>query len=128
MVRPVPNQIGVFELSTDQPQSQFDDLYTAVYALIDDAKTRYRVVKLYKGSHGSADPHPVVLDFGQFFAAHRRGVLGYACDRARPGTDRYCVADLDEYDRCATHGYPSARCSICWRTPAAGTGKPTTTT
>ena len=26
-------------MSTDQPQLQFDDLYTVVYALIDDAKT-----------------------------------------------------------------------------------------
>lgn len=93
-------------MSTDQPQSQFDDLYSVVYALIDDAKTRYRVVKLYKGSHGSPNPHPVVLDFGEFFAGHRRGVFGYACDRARPGADRYRVADLDEYDRCASPRVP----------------------
>jgi aspartate/methionine/tyrosine aminotransferase len=98
--------IGGVELRTDQPQSQFDDLYTVVYALIDDAKARYRVVKLYKGSYGSADPHPVVLDYGEFFATHRRGVLGYACDRARPGTDRYRMADLDEYDRCANPRVP----------------------
>jgi aspartate/methionine/tyrosine aminotransferase len=97
----------VVELSADQPQSQFDDLYTAVYALIDDAKTRHRVVKLYKGSHGSSDPHPLVLDYGQFFAAKRRGVLGYACDHVRPGTDRYCVADLDEYDRFASPRVPT---------------------
>lgn len=87
--------------SDQQPQSHFNDLYTVVYALIDDAKIRYRLVKLYKGSHGSADPHPVVLDFGEFFAARRRGVLGYACDRARPGADQYRVADLEEFDRCA---------------------------
>ena len=43
------------------PQVNFDDLYSAVYAVIDDAKTRHRVVKLYKGSHGSADPHPARL-------------------------------------------------------------------
>jgi hypothetical protein len=29
-------------MSTDQPQLRFDDLYTVVYALIDDAKTRHR--------------------------------------------------------------------------------------
>jgi aspartate/methionine/tyrosine aminotransferase len=101
--------LGWCELDRDQigqPQPRFDDLYTVVYALIDDAKTRYRVIKLYKGSHGSPDPHPVVLDFGEFFAAHRRGVLGYTCDRARPGTDRYRVADLDEYDRCASPRVP----------------------
>jgi hypothetical protein len=97
-------------LSTELPQSQFDDLYTAVYALIDDAKIRHRVVKLYKGSHGSIDPHPVVLDYGKFFAAQRRGVLGFACDHVRtvadlpqcgPGTDHFRVADLDEYGRFA---------------------------
>jgi hypothetical protein len=95
------------ELSADQPQSQFDDLYTAVYALIDDAKTRHRVIKLYKGSHGSSDPHPIVLDYGQFFAAHRRGVLGFVCDRVRPGADHYRVADLDEYDRFARPRVPA---------------------
>jgi aspartate/methionine/tyrosine aminotransferase len=83
------------------PQRCFDDLYTTVYALIDDAKTRHRVVKLYKGSHASPDPHPVVLDYGEFFAIHRRGVLGYACHRVRPGTDRYQVTDLDAFDQCA---------------------------
>lgn len=31
-----------------------------MYALIDDAKSRHRVVKLYKCSHGSSDPHPAV--------------------------------------------------------------------
>ncbi len=67
------------------PQVNFDDLYSAVYAVIDDAKARHRVVKLYKGSHGSADPHPVVLDLGAFFAAlAERGASG--CARLRlPG-------------------------------------------
>lgn len=82
-----------------RPQPHFDDLYTAVYGLIDDAKSRHNVIKLYKGSHASADPHPVVLDYGKFFAAHRRGVLGYACHIANPGADRYSVTDLDEFDR-----------------------------
>jgi hypothetical protein len=108
---PAQMTLGRCELDRDQtglPQSRFDDLYTVVYALIDDAKTRHRVIKLYKGSHGSSDPHPVVLDYGQFFAAHRRGVLGYACDRARPaGADGYRVADLDEFDRCANPRVPT---------------------
>lgn len=63
-----------------KPQSHFDDLYTAAYALIDDAKTRHRVVKLYKGSHGSPDPHPVVTAYERFFADRHRGVLAYVCD------------------------------------------------
>ncbi|MGH3847078.1 MAG: aminotransferase class I/II-fold pyridoxal phosphate-dependent enzyme [Pseudonocardiaceae bacterium] len=89
------------------PHSDFDDLYSVVYALIDDAKTRHRVVKLYKGSHGSADPQPVVLDYGEFFAAHGRGVPGYACDRTRPGTDYYRVADLDAFDQSACPRVPT---------------------
>jgi len=80
-------------------QVNFGDLYSAVYAVIDDAKTRHRVVKLYKGSHGSADPHPMVLDFGAFFAAERRGVLGFACQAVRPSADRFTVDDLSEFDR-----------------------------
>jgi hypothetical protein len=59
------------------------------------------LVKLYKGSHASADPHPVVLDYGEFFAIHRRGVLSYACHCVRPGADRYQVTDLDAFDQCA---------------------------
>ncbi len=99
------------------PQRDFDDLYSVVYALIDDAKSRHRVVKLYKGSHGSPGPHPMVLDYGGFFAAHGRGVLGYACDRARSITcaesaqvflaDRYRVADLDAFDQSACPRVPT---------------------
>lgn len=99
------------QVRADQPQARFDDLYTVLYALIDDAKTHYRLVKLYKGSHGSPDPHPVVLDYGEFFAAHRRGVLGYACyRRAGPGINRYRVADLEEFDRLNP---PARRSSDC---------------
>lgn len=97
------------QVRADRPQSSFDDLYSVVYALIDDAKTHYRVVKLYKGSHGSPDPHPVVLDYGEFFAAHRRGVLGYACDRAGPGLGRYRLAELEEFDRRAWPRVPTRR-------------------
>ncbi|MGH3767233.1 MAG: pyridoxal phosphate-dependent aminotransferase [Pseudonocardiaceae bacterium] len=64
-------------------------------------------MKLYKGSHGSPDPHPVVLDYSRFFAAHGRGVLGYACDRARSGADRYRVPDLEEFDRSACPRVPT---------------------
>lgn len=42
------------------PQASFDDLYSAAYAILDDAKTDHDLVKLYKGSRGSPDPHPVV--------------------------------------------------------------------
>jgi hypothetical protein len=34
------------------PQASFDDLYSATYAILDDAKTDHDLVKLYKGSHG----------------------------------------------------------------------------
>jgi hypothetical protein len=48
-------------------QTCFDDLYTATYAILDDAKSDHDLVKLYKGSHASPDPHPVVTDFGEYF-------------------------------------------------------------
>jgi aspartate/methionine/tyrosine aminotransferase len=80
------------------PQSRFDDLYTAVYALIDDAKTDYRVVKSYKGSHGSPNPHQVVTDFAGWFFEHRRGLLGYACHKVRPDAAKFMVDDLVEFD------------------------------
>lgn len=74
--------IPVDALSEPLPQTGFDDLYTTVYDILEDAKAAHALVKLYKGSHGSAQPHPVVLDFGQFFFRYRRGLLAYACDSA----------------------------------------------
>lgn len=90
-----------------RPQASFDDLYSTVYTVLDDAKTRHRVVKLYKGSHGSADPHPTVLDFGAYFAAKRRGVLGFVCQTVRPSADSFTVADLSEYDQCHAPRVPT---------------------
>jgi aspartate/methionine/tyrosine aminotransferase len=80
------------------PQFRFEDLYTAVYAMVDDAKTDHRVVKLYKGSHGSPNPHHIVTDFARWFFEHRRGLLGYACNKIRPQAVKYIVDDLVEYD------------------------------
>jgi aspartate/methionine/tyrosine aminotransferase len=79
-------------------QSGFDDLYTAVYAVLDDAKTDHELIKMYKGSHASPNPHPVVTDVGRFFFAERRGLFGYACEQVnhdRPPS----LADLDVFDR-----------------------------
>lgn len=78
-------------------QTSFDDLYSATYAILDDAKTDHELVKLYKGSHASPDPHPVVTDFGEYFYRTRRGLLAYACDRANPGRPP-TVAELDAFD------------------------------
>lgn len=114
-------------MTAARPQPHFDDLYTAVYGLIDDAKSRHNVIKLYKGSHASADPHPVVLDYGQFFAAHRRGVLGYACHIANPGADRYSVTDLDEFDRRAAPRV-STRQVFTIAAPGASSTSPWSTT
>jgi aspartate/methionine/tyrosine aminotransferase len=80
------------------PQREFDDLYTAVYAVLDDAKTDHDLVKLYKGSHASPDPHPVVTDVGQFFYQQRRGLLGFACQRA----GWVDLAALDAFDAACT--------------------------
>lgn len=78
-------------------QSGFDDLYSSVYAILDDAKTDHDLVKLYKGSHASPNPHPVVTDVGSFFFTHRRGLLGYACHRVSPRNPPN-LADLDIFD------------------------------
>jgi aspartate/methionine/tyrosine aminotransferase len=59
------------------PQTAFDDLYTTAYAILDDAKTDHDLLKLYKGSHGSPQPHPHVSRFGEHFYRTRRGLLSY---------------------------------------------------
>jgi hypothetical protein len=79
-------------------QAGFDDLYSAVYEVLDDAKTDHGLIKLYKGGHGSLNPHPVVLDFGEFFFRERRGLIGYACQKVNPSHPP-TLADLDVFDR-----------------------------
>ena len=79
------------------PQEEFGDLYSSVYAILDDAKTTYDLVKLYKGSHGSSNPHPRVLGFGAFFFRCRRGLFGYA-DSLHPEQRLKTAADLDWFD------------------------------
>lgn len=90
-LRPVP----VEPAEPCLPQGEFDDLYSAVYRILDDAKDSHDLVKLYKGSHASPLPHCRVLDFGSFFYRTRRGLLAYAC-AAAGGTSE---AHLDAYDR-----------------------------
>ena len=80
------------------PQAAFDDLYSAVYEILDDAKTSHGLVKLYKGSHAAAQPHPAAPDFGRFFLAERRGLLGYACAAANPHHPP-ALSDLEVFDR-----------------------------
>lgn len=83
--------------STAAIQESFDDLYTATYEILDDAKNDHNLVKLYKGSHGSPDPYPVVTDFGEYFYRTRRGLTAFACSRVSP--DRPPVlADLEKFD------------------------------
>ena len=74
----------------------FDDLYSSVYRILDDAKASHDLVKLYKGSHASDNPHPSVLDFGSFFYRTRQGLLAYTCSARRSGTAD--SGDLDAYD------------------------------
>jgi aspartate/methionine/tyrosine aminotransferase len=95
---------GEFALAAQQQlatgpvlQSGFDDLYSAVYAILDDAKAAHDLVKLYKGSHISPNPHPVVTDIGQFFYRERRGLFGYACATVNPRLPP-SLADLDVFD------------------------------
>jgi aspartate/methionine/tyrosine aminotransferase len=77
------------------PQGEFDDLYSAVYRILDDAKDSHDLVKLYKGSHASALPHDRVLDFGSFFYRTHRGLLAYACAAVGGTSEAYLAA----YDR-----------------------------
>jgi hypothetical protein len=56
------------------------------------------LVKLYKGSHASPTPHPVVTDFGEFFYRRRRGLIGYACQTVNPDNPA-TPTDLDAWDR-----------------------------
>ena len=88
---------GADTLTGPVVQAGFDDLYTAVYAVLGDAKTDHDLIKLYKGSHGSPDPHPVVTELGQFFYRERRGLFGYACHQANP-SGLPTLADLDVFD------------------------------
>ncbi|MEU5885007.1 aminotransferase class I/II-fold pyridoxal phosphate-dependent enzyme [Spirillospora sp. NPDC047279] len=78
-------------------QGTFNDLYTAFYAVLDDAKTDRELVKLYKGSHAAADPHPIVTDLGTFFFEHQRGLFAYACHQSG-SRQRPHLADLDAFD------------------------------
>jgi aspartate/methionine/tyrosine aminotransferase len=78
-------------------QASFDDLYSAAYEILDDAKTDHELVKLYKGSHASPDPHPSVTDFGEYFYRTRRGLIAYACEQANP-QQLPTLADLDAFD------------------------------
>jgi aspartate/methionine/tyrosine aminotransferase len=80
------------------PQAAFDDLYSAVYEILDDAKTSHNLIKLYKGSHAAAQPHPAVLDFGTSFLSGRQGLLGYACRTVNPEGPP-AIADLEHFDR-----------------------------
>jgi aspartate/methionine/tyrosine aminotransferase len=65
---------------------------------LDDAKADHSLIKLYKGSHGSAQPHPIVLGFSQFFLRYRRGLLAYACQSADAGGPP-SVGSLERFDR-----------------------------
>jgi aspartate/methionine/tyrosine aminotransferase len=88
---------GAYSAAPQLPQASFDDLYSATYAILDDAKTDHDLVKLYKGSHGSPDPHPVVTSFGEFFFRTRRGLIAYASEAARLGPQP-SPAGLDCFD------------------------------
>lgn len=78
-------------------QSSFDDLYSATYAILDDAKADHDLVKLYKGSHGSPDPHDIVTGFGEFFFRTGLGLFAYASAAVSPGQPPG-LADLDLFD------------------------------
>lgn len=80
------------------PQDRFNDLYSAVYRVLDDAKEHRDLVKLYKGSHGSRDPHSLVTGLGTYFFVHHRSVFGYVCSQVGHPPP-YRVGELDDFDR-----------------------------
>ena len=81
------------------PQARFDDLYSAVYRILDDAKTTHRLVKLYKGSHASTRPHPLVPEAGATLLRHRRGLFGYAAHQVVIASHEPAAAPWRTYDR-----------------------------
>jgi aspartate/methionine/tyrosine aminotransferase len=70
--------------NTALPQHNFKDVYTVAYDVLDDAKQDHRIVKLYKGSHLSTQPHEYTLNFGAFFAQKRQGLFSFACSMVDP--------------------------------------------
>lgn len=71
-------------------QSHFDDLYTVSYQILDDAKTRHQLLKLYKGSHLSENPYQSVLDFGAYFYQKQEGLFSYILSK---------VSDTQEHEK-----------------------------
>lgn len=78
-------------------QSTPPDLYTAVYEILKEAKSSHTLIKLYKGSHGAADPHQNVLDFASYFARLRHGLVSFACHSVNP-EGPWKPSDLDAFD------------------------------
>lgn len=78
-------------------KTRFNDLYSSVYAILDDAKSDRDVVKLYKGSHASANPHDIVTQFGEFFFREQRGLFAYVCSQGAAGRSRL-TENLDSFD------------------------------
>ncbi|GAA4845657.1 hypothetical protein GCM10025787_29680 [Saccharopolyspora rosea] len=86
-------------------QSRFSDLYSVVYDLIDDAKKTRALVKLYKGSHGADNPHPVVPQVGEYFFRERRGLLAFLCQES--GAEHMSPRALERYDAARSPRIPS---------------------
>ncbi len=57
--------------------TQFDDIYSVAYKVIDSAAASRNLVKLYKGSHISEQPHEAVFKFLAHFAVSQEGLLSF---------------------------------------------------
>lgn len=100
MQRPSPEAVGLpAPCDTDiADTAQPTDLYGATYAVLDAVKARRSdLLKLYKGSHASSQPHHRVHDVGAWVYREQRGLIAFACHMAghrwKPG-----IEALDEFD------------------------------
>lgn len=88
-------------VASSGPQARFDDLHSAVYRILHDAKASHHLVKPYKGSHTSPLPHPLVTEAGGHLLLHRRGLFSYTSHRVLtvPHATGGPAACWDTYDR-----------------------------
>jgi len=74
--------------------------------LIDKFKQDRKVVKLYKGSHLSDQPHQVVFDFLNYFSKTKRGVISFMKENGLSASSRCNIEEVIDslYDRHAKAG------------------------
>lgn len=82
---PIPSDYGEQPVWTGHA-GLVGDLYTAVYALIDDAKTDHQPLKLYKGSPAAEAPHAIVIEAGTAVLREGLGLFGFIASHSPAST------------------------------------------